>query len=146
MPRASCAAWPTNPVAQACAKNVPMPTSTMPASTAERFASSINGSPAAASASAPRIEDRAPKRNRHKDVQYSSRIASHVARQQQAHRLRHVINQLVARLPEDERDTDAVRELASYGCPTRMHVVRLLAPRLENEDHTKDVDFRASCF
>ena len=37
--------------------------------------------------------------NRHKDVQYSSRIASHIARQQQAHRLRHVINQLAARLP-----------------------------------------------
>jgi NTE family protein len=34
-----------------------------------------------------------------------------------------------------------VRELAGYGCLTRMHVVRLLAPRVENEDHTKDVDF-----
>jgi NTE family protein len=31
------------------------------------------------------------------------------------------------------------RELASWGCFTRMHVVRLLAPRLENEDHTKGV-------
>src|SRR5213075_2188912 len=68
--------------------------------------------------------------NRHKDVQYSSRIASHIARQQQAHRLRHVINQLAARLPESERSSDAVRELASYGCPTRMHVVRLL-PQLD---------------
>jgi NTE family protein len=82
--------------------------------------------------------------NRHKDVQYSSRIASHVARQQQAHRLRHVINQLVARLPEEERKLDAVRELASYGCPTRMHVVRLLAPQLECETHTKDIDFSPS--
>jgi NTE family protein len=79
--------------------------------------------------------------NRHKDVQYSSRIASHIARQQQAHRLRHVINQLVARLPENERKVEAVRELASYGCPTRMHVVRLLAPQLECETHTKDIDF-----
>ena len=69
--------------------------------------------------------------NRHKDVQYSSRIASHIARQQQAHRLRHVINQLAARLPEAERNSEAVRELASYGCPTRMHVVRLLAPQLD---------------
>ncbi len=82
--------------------------------------------------------------NRHKDVQYSSRIASHITRQQQAHRLRHVINQLVARLPEDERKTDAVRELAGYGCPTRMHVVRLLAPQLECETHTKDIDFSPS--
>jgi NTE family protein len=79
--------------------------------------------------------------NRHKDVQYSSRIASHIARQQQAHRLRHVINQLAARLPESERNSEAVRELAGYGCPTRMHVVRLLAPQLDNETHTKDIDF-----
>lgn len=78
---------------------------------------------------------------RHKDVQYSSRIASHIARQQQAHRLRHVINQLAARLPEQELKSEAVRELASYGCTTRMHVVRLLAPQLDRETHTKDVDF-----
>jgi len=79
--------------------------------------------------------------NRHKDVQYSSRIASHIARQQQAHRLRHVINQLASRLPEAERNSAAVRELAGYGCQTRMHVVRLLAPQLDRETHTKDIDF-----
>ena len=44
--------------------------------------------------------------NRQKDVQYSSRIASHIARQQQTHRLRHVINELAARLPEAERNSD----------------------------------------
>ncbi len=82
--------------------------------------------------------------NRHKDVQYSSRIASHIARQQQAHRLRHVINELAARLPESERNNAAVRELMSYGCPTRMHVVRLLAPQLDRETHTKDIDFSPS--
>src|SRR6266516_2720246 len=79
--------------------------------------------------------------NRHKDVQYSSRIASHIARQQQAHRLRHVISQLAARLPEDERNQPIVKDLGEYGCLTRMHVVRLLAPRLDNENHTKDIDF-----
>jgi len=79
--------------------------------------------------------------NRHKDVQYSSRIMSHVARQQQAHRLRHIINQLGARLPESERNNPAVRELLGYGCQTRMHVVRLLAPQLDREAHTKDIDF-----
>ncbi|MGL3111102.1 MULTISPECIES: patatin-like phospholipase family protein [unclassified Bradyrhizobium] len=82
--------------------------------------------------------------NRHKDVQYSSRIASQIARQQQAHRLRHVINQLAARLPERERSDPAVRELTSHGCPTRMHVVRLLAPQLDRESHTKDIDFSPS--
>jgi NTE family protein len=79
--------------------------------------------------------------NRHKDVQYSSRIASQIVRQQQIHRLRHVINQLAARLPEAERNSAAARELASYGCQTRMHVVRLLAPQLDRETHTKDIDF-----
>jgi NTE family protein len=82
--------------------------------------------------------------NRHKDVQYSSRIASHIARQQQTHRLRHIINELTARLPESERSSKAVRELASYGCSTRMHVVRLLAPQLDRETHTKDIDFSPS--
>ncbi|MBH5400227.1 patatin-like phospholipase family protein [Bradyrhizobium sp. CNPSo 4010] len=82
--------------------------------------------------------------NRHKDVQYSSRIASQIARQQQAHQLRHVINQLAARLSDSERNDPAVRELTSYGCPTRMHVVRLLAPQLEHETHTKDIDFSPS--
>jgi NTE family protein len=79
--------------------------------------------------------------NRHKDVQYSSRIASQIVRQQQLHRLRHVINELAAKLPEDERNKPATRELTSYGCQTRMHVVRLLAPQLDRETHTKDIDF-----
>ena len=79
--------------------------------------------------------------NRQKDVQYSSRIASQITRHQQAHRLRHVINELAARLPESERDRPEMKELMSYGCQTRMHVVQLLAPQLSYEDHTKDVDF-----
>jgi NTE family protein len=82
--------------------------------------------------------------NRHKDVQYSSRVSSHIARQQQTHRLRHVINQLAARLPEAERNSEAVRELAGYGCQTRMHVVPLLAPLLDGDSHTKDIDFSPS--
>jgi NTE family protein len=82
--------------------------------------------------------------NRQKDIQYSSRISSHIARQQQAHRLRHIINQLAARIPKAERSSDAVRELAGYGCSTQMHVVRLLAPQLDRENHTKDIDFSPS--
>jgi hypothetical protein len=34
-----------------------------------------------------------------------------------------------------------VRELASWGCGTTMHVVRLIAPSIDGEDHTKDIDF-----
>lgn len=79
--------------------------------------------------------------NRQKDIQYSSRAVSHIRRQKQIHRLRHIIAELAMRLPESERETNLVREMAGYGCLTRMHVVRHLAPPLEGEDHTKDIDF-----
>jgi NTE family protein len=79
--------------------------------------------------------------NRHKDLQYASRAVSHIARQRQIHRLRHIIAELSKFVPEAERASETVRELAAYGCLTRMHVVRLLAPPLEGEDHSKDVDF-----
>ncbi|HZA01332.1 MAG TPA: patatin-like phospholipase family protein [Hyphomicrobiaceae bacterium] len=82
--------------------------------------------------------------HRQKDIQYSSRVATQIARQRQIHRLRHVIKELAAYIPETARGSEAVRELLSYGCLTRIHVVRLLAPRLDNEDHTKDVDFSPS--
>ena len=82
--------------------------------------------------------------HRQKDIQYSSRVATHIARQLQNHRLRHVITELLTHIPEHVRSRDEVRELAGWGCLTRMHVVRLLAPRLANEDHTKDVDFSPS--
>jgi hypothetical protein len=57
------------------------------------------------------------------------------------HKLRHVISELVKLIPEDARKDPLVKDLAEYGCLTRMHVVRLLAPRLDNENHTKDIDF-----
>jgi NTE family protein len=79
--------------------------------------------------------------NRQKDIQYSSRAVSHITRQKQMHRLRHVVAELARRLPETERNSNEGRELAAYGCLTRMHVVRLLAQPLEGEDHTKDIDF-----
>jgi NTE family protein len=82
--------------------------------------------------------------HRQKDIQYSSRVVSHIARQQQVHRLRHVVSELVKRMPEDARNDPVVKDLAEYGCLTRMHVVQLLAPRLDNENHTKDVDFSAA--
>jgi NTE family protein len=79
--------------------------------------------------------------HRHKDIQYSSRVATHIARQRQVHRLRHVVSELVKRMPEEQRQDPVVQDLAEYGCRTQMHVVRLLAPRLDNENHTKDIDF-----
>ena len=79
--------------------------------------------------------------HRHKDIQYSSRVASHIARQRQVHKLRHVVSELAKFIPEARRNDPVVKDLAEYGCLTQMHVVRLLAPRLDNENHTKDIDF-----
>lgn len=78
---------------------------------------------------------------RQKDIQYASRTDSHIARQQQIHRLRHVIRELVKRLPEDERTKPEVREFASWGCETTMRLIKLAAPRLEGDDQLKDIDF-----
>jgi NTE family protein len=81
---------------------------------------------------------------RQKDIQYASRVKSHVRRQQQIHRMRHVIRELGKYLPAAKRDDAEVRELLDFGCATVMHVVPLLAPRLEREDHSKDIDFSAA--
>jgi NTE family protein len=78
---------------------------------------------------------------RQKDIQYSSRMKNEVARQKKLHKLRHVINRLAEKLPEELQDTPEVRELKSYGCVTRMHIMRLVAPPLAGEDHAKDIDF-----
>jgi NTE family protein len=79
--------------------------------------------------------------HRFKDIQFSSRLNNHIARQLETHRLRHIISELAKHVPAEIRQTAAVREMAAWGCTTRMHVVPLLAPRLDNEDHMKEMDF-----
>ena len=79
--------------------------------------------------------------SRQKDLQYSSRAFTHIARQKQIHKLRHVIAELAARLPPETRASNEVAALAGYGCGTQMHVIRLLAPPLAGDDHAKDIDF-----
>jgi NTE family protein len=54
-----------------------------------------------------------------------------------------MIKELTEMVPLEKRDTDSYREMLDWGCLTRMHVVRLLAPSLDHEDQTKDVDFSA---
>jgi NTE family protein len=78
---------------------------------------------------------------RQKDIQFASRADSHIARQKQIHRLRHVIRELTKQVPAAKQDDAKLKELASWGCGTTMHVAHLVAPRLDGEDHTKDIDF-----
>jgi NTE family protein len=81
---------------------------------------------------------------RHKDIQFASRGKTHVARQAQLHRLRHDVRELAKRIPAEQQSDPVVQDLAEYGCGTQMHLVRFLSPRLDNEDHTKDIDFTRS--
>jgi NTE family protein len=78
---------------------------------------------------------------RHKDIQFASRADSHILRQKQLHRLRHVIRELAQELPASRRSDAHCKDLAAWGCSTTMHVAHLVAPRLEDEDSTKDIDF-----
>lgn len=81
---------------------------------------------------------------RQKDIQFSSRVDSHVQRQAQIHQLRHIVRELTRQLPAAALARSEVRDMAGYGCSTVMHLMRLIAPCLSDEDHTKDMDFNAA--
>ena len=37
-----------------------------------------------------------------------------------------------------------IAEMVGYGCSSVMHLMRLVAPRLPDEDHSKDMDFNTA--
>ncbi len=78
---------------------------------------------------------------RQKDIMFGSRSKSHIARQAQLHRMRHVVRKLVGMLPEDQRDTPEVQELAGYGCSTIMHLLEINAEPLDGESNSREYDF-----
>ncbi len=78
---------------------------------------------------------------RQKDIVFGSRAQSHIARQAQIHRMRHVVRELVNMLPEDQRNTPEVRKLAGHGCGTVMHLVEINAQPLDGESNSRDFDF-----
>jgi NTE family protein len=79
--------------------------------------------------------------DRFKDIQFASRHKSHVARQEQLHHMRHIVRELVKRLPQAERETAAVKEMAGYGCGTTIHVLQMNAPRMNDGNLMKEMDF-----
>jgi NTE family protein len=78
---------------------------------------------------------------RQKDIMFGSRSRSHIARQAQLHRMRHIVRTLVGMLPEDRRTTPEVQELAGYGCTTVMHLVEINAEPLDGETNSREYDF-----
>ncbi len=76
-----------------------------------------------------------------KEIELSSRTETHIARQKQLHKLRHIIRELAESLPEERREDNMIKELVSYGCLTRMHVIQLHAPALPGDSEAKAIDF-----
>ena len=78
---------------------------------------------------------------RQKDIMFGSRSRSHIAAQARLHRLRHVVRTLFDLLPEDNRNTPEVQELADYGCATTMHLLEINAEPLDGETNSREYDF-----
>ncbi len=79
--------------------------------------------------------------DRLKDIQFASRAEHHIEDERKMHRLRYVISSLADYLPPEKRDEKTVQKLLSWGCKTRIDLVRLYAPRVQGEDQSKDFDF-----
>jgi NTE family protein len=82
--------------------------------------------------------------SRQKDIQFASRTDAHIPRQEHIHQLRHMVRELVRMMPEEQRDSPQVREIAGYGCGTLMHIVRINAKSNKDEDYLRDLDFTAA--
>lgn len=81
---------------------------------------------------------------RSKELQYASRAETLIELERELHRLRHGISLLASRLPATERTDAQLAPAIAHGCRSVYHLVRLQAPRLADEDQTKDIDFAPS--
>jgi len=78
---------------------------------------------------------------RQKDILFGSRAKSHLARQAQIHRMRHVVRKLVKLIPEEKQNTPEVEALAAWGCSSKMHLVEINAEPIDGETNARDFDF-----
>ena len=79
--------------------------------------------------------------SRQKDIMFGSRSKSHIARQAQLHRMRHIVRTLVGMLPDSQKNTPEVQELAAYGCTSMMHLIEINAQPLDGETNSREYDF-----
>ena len=80
---------------------------------------------------------------RHKDIQFASRGKSHVARQAQIHRLRHVVRESTNRLPTNSGPIPCPGHRGIWLRHADASRTAAVAPT-HGEDHTKDIDFTRS--
>jgi NTE family protein len=78
---------------------------------------------------------------REKDIRYSSRTRAATSAIRETHDVRHNINTLWDKLPQDLRDTPEGRFLYAYGCVTTMDIAQLIYRPAESQGNSKDYEF-----
>jgi NTE family protein len=78
---------------------------------------------------------------RKKDIRYSSRTRAATDMFRTTHDVRHNINSLWDRLPEDIRKTPEARFLYNFGCVTTMDIVELIYRPPDPQGFSKDLEF-----
>jgi len=78
---------------------------------------------------------------REKDILFGSRFRTHIMQQAQLHRMRRIIRELVDLLPDEQKHSARVQDLASWSCTTTMHLVEINGQPIEGETNARDYDF-----
>jgi NTE family protein len=81
---------------------------------------------------------------RAKDVRFSSRTRAATDGLKRLHDVRHMINELLEKLPQDYRDLPEARWLYEFGCVTTMDVVQLVYRPGAPQGRAKDIEFSRS--
>jgi NTE family protein len=81
---------------------------------------------------------------RMKDIQYSSRTRLVTDMLQRAQRFRHVLREVLDRVPNEERDAPCCRMAEELACSKRYNVIHLIYRQKEYEGHFKDYQFGLS--
>ena len=78
---------------------------------------------------------------REKDIRYSSRTRAMTDLFRLMHDVRHNINDLWDKLPEELRKTREAKYLYEFGCVTTMDIVELIYRPTDPQGHSKDFEF-----
>jgi NTE family protein len=78
---------------------------------------------------------------RQKDVMYASRSQRHIKAYLQTHELQHTIRMLYERLPDHLKTEEDRKVMASLGCDTTIHIVRLPYGGQDWQMASKDINF-----
>ena len=76
-----------------------------------------------------------------KDIRYSSRTRAMTDLYRLMHDVRHNINELWDKLPEELRETREAKYLYEFGCVTTMDIVELIYRPTEPQGCSKDYEF-----